>query len=195
MRRRNGDDGPAGGGGGQSQKLEQRGSTALAWPWCGMRLGGASCVVFGVAAGAVRTSALRGAPWLWTFIAPPAAPGGTTAVPGSWSSTSELRPPASGACRPQGRAESHPRRASDRPPRRPRRRGAQQPKYPEISLSFCGFSGRVFYPLGPISKSAFLWRCFCRQKPPCIWGLGLLLGRRLSSPVRLVSVLSSQTLV
>ncbi len=29
-------------------------------------------------------------------------------------------------------------------------------------------SGRVFSPPGSILGSAFLWRCFWRQKPPCV---------------------------
>ena len=32
---------------------------------------------------------------------------------------------------------------------------------------FPGVSCRVSYPPGPILESVFLWRCFCRQKPPC----------------------------
>jgi hypothetical protein len=53
----------------------------------------------------------------------------------------------------------------------------ETPKVGAGSLSFSGFSvfvgwfhcvsGGVSYPLGRILESAFLWRCFCRQKPPC----------------------------
>jgi hypothetical protein len=58
-----------------------------------------------------------------------------------------------------------------------RRRWGPRPQRIKGSLSFCGFSwflvvflggsGRFSYPLGPILESLFLWRCFCRQKPPC----------------------------
>jgi hypothetical protein len=32
---------------------------------------------------------------------------------------------------------------------------------------FLWVSGRVSCPRGPTLESVFLWRCFCRQKPPC----------------------------
>ncbi len=38
----------------------------------------------------------------------------------------------------------------------------------EFSLGrFPWAPGRVSYHPGPISGSVFLWRCFCRRKPPC----------------------------
>ncbi len=39
-----------------------------------------------------------------------------------------------------------------------------------VFWDFCSFtwvSGLFVYPPGPILASAFLWRCFCRQKLPC----------------------------
>ncbi len=44
----------------------------------------------------------------------------------------------------------------------------------EVLLVFVVFGrlpwspGRLFYHPGPILGSAFLWRCFCPQKLPCI---------------------------
>ncbi len=48
---------------------------------------------------------------------------------------------------------------------------------------FGGFpwvSGLVSYPPGPILESAFLWRCFCRQKPPCS---GFVAGGKANKPL------------
>ena len=54
--------------------------------------------------------------------------------------------------------------------------GAQNskaPKLPEFLSVFVVFGrcpwapGRCSYSRGPIFESAFLWLCFCRQKPPC----------------------------
>ncbi len=37
----------------------------------------------------------------------------------------------------------------------------------EVVGRFAWAPGRLSYPPGPILGSVFLWRCFCRQKPPC----------------------------
>ncbi len=42
----------------------------------------------------------------------------------------------------------------------------------EVIGRFPRVSGRVSYMPGPILGSAFLWLCFCRQKPPCKWPTG-----------------------
>ncbi len=52
----------------------------------------------------------------------------------------------------------------------------------EVFGRFPSVSGRVSYPPGPILGSAFLWRCFCRQKPPCM--LSLFLMRTLTCSLK-----------
>jgi hypothetical protein len=39
--------------------------------------------------------------------------------------------------------------------------------FSRFRIRFPWVPGRLFYPLGPILGSVFLWQCFCRQKLPC----------------------------
>ncbi len=45
-----------------------------------------------------------------------------------------------------------------------------------VCWSFSLSSRPAFQPPGPILRSAFLWRCFCRHKPPCVPGSRVLPG-------------------